>query len=86
MYIEGNPDDQNLPVLGNFKDFYTSFLSRVPEEDQRRETEDFIQPQHLKKILKDTDTASIRVHAPIGQEDLWYTYSVWMMKMTEKIL
>ena len=75
VYIEGNPDDQNLPVLGNFKDFYTSFLSRVPEEDQRRETEDFIQPQHLKKILKDTDTASIRVHAPIGQEDLWYTYN-----------
>lgn len=74
-YIEGEPDDKSLSRQGNYKDFYTSFLKRVPEEAQRKEVEAFIRTPRLKEMLKDSDTASIRIHAPNGSEDLWYTYN-----------
>ena len=71
-------------MTGSFQDFYTSFLSRVPEEDQKKEIERFIQPAHLKQVLHDTDIASILIHAPIGYENLWYTYNFIVISRDEE--
>ena len=84
VYIEGTPDDKQLPNAGKFEEFYTSFLSRVPDEGQKKEVEAFIQPRHLANALKSTNTASIRVHAPYKGADLWYTYNFIVIERDEE--
>ena len=73
-YIGGAPSDDGIPISGTYADFYDMVIGKIPDEKQKKEAEDAISLKALSLHLKDTDRISIRIHAPIGQEE-WYTFN-----------
>ncbi|MBQ8081920.1 MAG: response regulator [Clostridia bacterium] len=73
-YISGLPEGGALPVSGAYSDFCEAVCRRVPEEELRRETAESFAPEKLRSQLLDRDVLSVRVHAPL-RDDEWFTYN-----------
>ena len=82
-YISGPPDDKSLPPTGYYDQYCESLLSRIENEEERKEIREFIRLDHLQSLLsKGVDKVSVRVHAPIRGED-WFTFNFVVLEREE---
>ena len=72
--IAGSAEAEALPLKGGYTQLAQAILDRITEEKQKKETADFIAIDHLKSVLTDNDSISLRVHAPVGGAE-WFTYN-----------
>ena len=73
-YIEGDPLSRGLPTVGHYGDYCEAIFDRIPNERQRQEAADFFRVENLLSLLSDSESASIRVHAPVAGYE-WFTFN-----------
>lgn len=74
-YIGEQPTDSAQPSKGSYDQFRELVLRRIPEETQREEVAAVMDAENLRARLTDTDRISLRVHAPVSGDDLWFTFN-----------
>ncbi|MBR1820014.1 MAG: response regulator, partial [Clostridia bacterium] len=81
-FINGYVEDKTLPRQGEYSRFARALLSRVSDEQEKREVADFISIEHLKSTLSKAEIVSLRVHAPDGSAE-WFTYNFIVLERVE---
>ena len=69
----GGKPDQSLPAKGDYGLYLGTLLDRITDPDMRHETREFMGIDHLKALLLNSDTASIRIQVQDGSSE-WFRY------------